>query len=85
MKEPGDTCGDEGNEGHGNKGVGDAAMMLELLDRAGESPEDIEIRRLGRERGGQSCVRGFAIEAGAADTCAGEKVRDGLHGSLVPW
>jgi hypothetical protein len=85
VKEPREAGGDEGNERHGNKGVRDAAMMLELLNRAGESPEDIEIRRFGRERSRQSRVRGFPIETGAADTCASKKVRDGLHGSLVPW
>ena len=82
--EPGcaDCCG--GDEGRGDEGVGDAAMMLEAFDGAGESPEDVEIGGFGGKYGGQGCVGGFAIETGAADAGAGKEVRDGFH-ALGTW
>ena len=67
---------------HCNECVRDPAMMLQLLHRSCESPQHIEIGGLGSEHGGQSCVSSFAIQPGAANACAGEKVGDGLHSAL---
>ena len=41
-------------------------MVLELLDRPGESPEDIEIGGLGGQHCGQRGVGRLAVESGAA-------------------
>ncbi len=82
---PGCADGGCGNEGNGDEGVGDSAMMLEALNRAGESPNDVEVGGLGGEHGGQRCVGGFAIESGASDAGAGKEVRDGFHACWDPY
>jgi hypothetical protein len=60
-------------------------MMLEAFDGAGKRPEDVEIGGFGGEDGSKGCVSGLAVEAGAADACAGKEMRDGLHvvGNMV--
>ena len=75
-------CSDSGggDKGRGDEGVGDAAVVLEAFDGAGKSPDDVEVGGFGGEDGCHGCVGGFAVEAGASDACAGEEVRDGLHG-----
>ncbi len=79
MAEPDSADDDGGDDGHGDEGVRDAAMMLQLLDRPGEAPEDVHVGGLGGQHGGQRGVGGFAVQAGAADAGAGKKVRDGFH------
>ena len=46
-------------------------MVLELVDRAAEAPEDVEVGGLGGEDGDYGGAGGLAIEAGAADAGAG--------------
>ena len=79
MEQPDAADDRRSHHGRADEGVGDAAMVLELLDRAGEAPEDVDVGGLGGQHGGQRGVGGFAIEAGAANAGAGEKVGDGLH------
>ena len=67
------------DERRGYQCVGDAAMMLEAFDGAGESPDDVEVGGFCGEYSGHCCVSSFAVETGAADACAGKEVRDGLH------
>ena len=57
--------------------------MLEICYRPAKAPEDIDVRRLGRQGHGHRGVGGSAIEAGAAETCAGKEMRDGFHGYLL--
>ncbi len=59
-----------------NEGVRDTAMMGELEQRALEVSDDVDVGRLGCEGHGQRCQGGLAIETGAAQCCAGQKVRD---------
>ncbi len=60
-----------GDDGHGPEGVRDAAMMLELFDGAGESPEDVEVGGLGGQHRSERGVGRLAVESGAADAGAG--------------
>ena len=62
--------------------MGDAAVVLQLFDRPGDAPKNIDVGGLGGQHGGQRRVGGFAVEAGAADAGAGKKVGDRLHSSL---
>ncbi len=63
-----------------SKRVGEAAMMLERDQRSAKAPQDIEVGGFGGQGHGQRGVRGLAIEAGAAQACAGEEVGDRFHG-----
>jgi len=63
--------------------VGKAAMMREVVDRAFESPEDVEVGGLGCEHhrgGGQG---GLAVETGAAQNSAGEEMGDRFQAFFV--
>ena len=82
MEEPGCSRDRSGDEGDCDEGMRDAAMMLQLFDGPGETPDDVEVGGFGGQHGGQRGVGGFAIESGAADAGAGKEVRDGLHSSL---
>ena len=53
--------------------------MLKARYRPAKAPEDIDVRRFGRQRHGQRGVGGSAIEAGAAETCASKEMRDGFQ------
>ena len=55
--------GDGGEDGRGDEGVRDAAMMQEGGDRAAESPEDVDVGRFCSERHGERGVRSFTVEA----------------------
>src|SRR5579863_437323 len=57
---------DSRNDGHGPHGMRDAAMVLELVDRAAQSPKNVEIGGLGGQYGGEGGVGRFAVESGAA-------------------
>ena len=83
MKDPYHANHHAGDDGHGPERVRDAAMVLELLDRPGESPEDIEIGSLGGQHRGQSGVGRLAVESGAANAGAGEEMGDGFHKRLL--
>ena len=61
----------------------EAAMMGEVVNRAFESPEDIEIRRLCGERHGRRGKCSFAIESGAGENCAGQEMGDGFQENFV--
>ncbi len=81
--EPDDAGNGERDQGRAKKGVRDAAVMLEAGHRPAESPEHIQVGRLGGQGHGQRSVGRFAIKAGAAEACAGKEMRDGFHGSAV--
>ena len=68
-----------GHHGHGPEGVRDAAMMLESLDRPGESPEDVKVGGFGGQHGSERGVGGLAVESGAAQASAGKEMSDGFH------
>ena len=74
---------DAGNDRRADERVGDAAMVLEALNRADEGLEEVDVGGFGGEDRGQRAVSGGAVQAGAADACAGKKVRDGLHREIV--
>ena len=57
----------------------DAAMMLQLFDRAGESPKDVQIGGLRRQHRGERGVSRLAIQSGSANACAGEEMSDWFH------
>ena len=82
VDEPGGSDSRAGDKRQGDEGVGDAAMMFEGLDLARKSPEDVEVGGLGGEDGSERGVCSLAIEASASDACAGQEVRNGLHGVL---
>jgi len=65
------------------KGVGDAAMVLQLLHRPGQGPQNVDVGGFGGQNGGERGVGGLAIEARAADAGSGKKMGDRLHG-LMP-
>ena len=54
-------------------------MMLEAVERSAESPEDVEVRRLGRKRHRQRGIGSFAIEAGAPQVRPGKEVCEWIH------
>ena len=82
MDEPGGSYSRAGDKRQGDEGVGDAAMMFEGFDLACKSPEDVEVGSLCGEDGSERGVCSLAIEASASDACAGQEVRNGLHGVL---
>jgi hypothetical protein len=82
VDQPGGSYSRAGDKRQGDKGVGDAAMMFEGLDLARKSPEDVEVGGLCGEDGSERGVCSLAIEASASDACAGQEVRNGLHGVL---
>ena len=61
----------------------EAAVMLESKDRAFESSEDVEIRRLGCQRHGRGGERGPAVEPGARQAGSGQEMGERLHLNLV--
>ena len=62
------------------KRVGEAAMMGKSEDRAAdETAEDVEIRSFGGEREGQRGQRCLAVQAGASQARAGQKVGEGFQ------
>ena len=70
---------DSRNDRHGPESVRDAAMVLELVDRAAESPEYVEVGGLGGQHGRKRGVGRLAVESGAAQACAGKEMSDWLH------
>ncbi len=54
-------------------------MVLELFNRPGESPENIQVRGFGGQHGGERGVGRLAVESGAAQASAGKEVSDGFH------
>jgi hypothetical protein len=79
MPEPDGSGRHCGNHGKRDERMRDAAMMFEFLDRSGKAPQNVEVGGFGRQSGGQRSIGSLAIEAGASDARAGEKVRNGLH------
>ena len=78
---------DSGNHRHGPEGVRDAAMVLELVDRAAESPKNVEVGGLCGQNGRKRSVGRLAVESGAAQACAGKQMSDRFHefaGSVRP-
>jgi hypothetical protein len=85
MDERGEKNDDESHNRSSDEGVGNAAMMLKLVDLAAKTPDDVKIGGLGGECSDEGGAGGFAIQAGAADACASEKVSDRLHGFWEPY
>jgi hypothetical protein len=83
MPEPNDCGHGKSYQWRAQEGVGKSAVMLEGRYRSAKTPENIDVRRLGRQGHGQRGVGGSAIEASAAETCAGKEMRDGFHGFLL--
>ncbi len=79
MKTPAEERDHERDERRSQKCVGEAAMMLKGDQRPAEAPRDVEVRRFGGQGHGQRGICGLAVEAGAAQACAGEEVGDGFH------
>ena len=79
MEAPAEERDHEGDHGRADERVGESAMVLEADQRPAESPEDVEVGGFRGECHGQRGVRGLAIEAGAAQACAGEEVGDWFH------
>ena len=59
--------------------MGESAVMLKACYRPAKAPKDIDVRRLGRQGHGQRGVGRSAIEAGAAEACAGKEMGDWFH------
>ena len=79
MPEPNHTGHGERDKRGAEKGMRDAAMMLEAGNRAAEAPKNIQVGRLGCQSHGQRSVGRPAIEAGAAKACASKEMRDRFH------
>ena len=79
MPDPNHTGDGQRDQRRTQKSVGNAAVMLKARYRPAETPEDINIGRLGGQGHGQRSVGRPAIEAGAGKACAGEEMRDGFH------
>ena len=79
MEAPAEERDHEGNQRRAEQRVGEAAMVLKGNQRPAKAPEDVEVGRFGGECHGQRGVRGFAVEAGAAEACAGEEMGDWFH------
>ncbi len=79
VNDPDDGDGNQSDEGRGDEGVRDAAVMLESGNRAAQSPEYVEVGGFGGERHGERCVGRLTVEAGASETGSGEEVGDGFH------
>ena len=70
------------DEWNRDEGVRNAAVVLESLNGAGESPEDIEIGCLGGENGSHGGVGRLAVQTCTADAGSSEEVRDRFHNAL---
>ena len=55
------------------------AMMPEPNSRPPETPNNVKIGRFGRQSQRERGKRRFAIEPGATQACAGQKVSDGFQ------
>ena len=79
MPEPNNTGHGEGDERGAQKSMGYAAVVLEARNRPAKAQKNIQVRSLGGQGHGQRSVGSSAIKSGAAQACAGEKVRDRFH------
>ncbi len=71
----------KGDKGEGQnrgeeEGVGDVAVVMEIVQRAARESEYVDIRSVGGEDEKQSGVRGNAVQAGMAEEETGEAVSD---------
>jgi len=82
VSDPDDANHGSRNKRRTKKGVSDAAMVLQLFDRTGEGPEDVEVGRLGCQHGGKRSVGRLAVQAGATDAGSGKEMGDRFHDSL---
>ena len=55
------------------------SMMLEPNGRSPETANNVKIGRFGRQSQRERGKRRFAIEPGAPQACAGQKVSDGFQ------
>jgi hypothetical protein len=62
----------------------EAAVVREIVNRAFESPEDIEVRGLSSERHGRGSESCLAIEPSSSQNGAGKKMCDGFQTDFVP-
>jgi hypothetical protein len=76
---PNKPSDDEGDNRCGDKGVSDAAVMLETDNRPAEAPDNIQIGSLGGQGRCECGIGSAAVEAGAADAGSGEEVGYWLH------
>ena len=72
------------DEGHTDKAVRNAAMVLQPGDGALESPDDVDVSSLGGQHHGHRRQLRFAIKARATHAGAGKKMRDRIQESPVP-
>ena len=79
VNDPDDGNCNQRDEWSRDKGMRDAAVMLESRDRTTECPEHVEIRGFSSERHGKCGVSRFTVEAGAGETGSGKKVGYGFH------
>ena len=82
VKAPAEERDHQRDQRRSQEGMGEAAMMLEGDQRSAKAPQHIEVGRFRGQRHGQRGICGLAIEAGAAQACAGEEVGDWFHESL---
>ena len=61
----------------------EAAVVSKAVNRPMKSRKDIKVRRFGGECHGCRGKRGFAIESGAGEYCAGQEVCDGLQRKVL--
>jgi dihydroxyacetone kinase len=58
----------------------DAAMMLKSLDRSAQTPQGVNVRKLGGHDHGERGIRRSPIQSGSRKASAGKKMRYRLHG-----
>lgn len=58
----------------------ESAMMSESEGRAFDAAQHVQVRSFGGERQCECGQRRVAIQSGAAEACAGQKVGDGFQG-----
>ena len=61
----------------------EAAVMGKSINRAFETAEHVDVRRLGRQSHGRSGEGGLAVESGAGEAGPGQEVGDGLQVNFV--
>jgi hypothetical protein len=71
INEPHQADHHPGQNGRGQKGVGDAAMVLQFLHRPPQRPENVDVGGLCGQHRGQRGMSRLAVQPGAADAGSG--------------